>query len=145
MKVTGFDNKSHTLSLNKHRNKKGRSILHQSIKTVLRKVFSGVSIYEEVTLPGSRRGTKTSPLIADFFIPELMLVVEGHGQQHFKYIPHFHGAIHQGGKMNFIIAKQRDEHKIEWCELNNIDLVALHYNETEEEWIMKLNTIRPRD
>ena len=145
MRVIGFDNKPYKISFSKNRYKRGKSLLHKSVKKILRDTFPNISLYEEVTLPGSRRGTKTSPLIADFLIPDLMLVVEAHGEQHFKYTPYFHGAIHQGGKMNFALAKQRDLYKIEWCKINNIDLVALNYHETEDEWRKKLKTLRPMD
>lgn len=145
MIVTGFDDRQHRLNFNKHRKNRGRSNLHKRVKNAIKDVFESLSVYEDVVLPGSRRGTKTSLLIADFFLPDLMLIVEAHGEQHFKYIPYFHGAVHEGGKMNFLISKQRDAQKIEWCDINDIDLVSLHYDETEEEWKQKLKLIRPRD
>jgi hypothetical protein len=35
---------------------------------------------------------------------------------------------------DFTIAKAKDEDKIEWCKLNNIDIVVLKYSNTDEEW-----------
>ena len=81
-----------------------------------------------MTLPGSKRVGRSSLLNADFFIPELMLIVEVHGKQHYEYCSFFHS-----DKMDFLKSKKRDADKIEWCNLNNIKIVSLPYNK-ESEW-----------
>jgi hypothetical protein len=144
MIVIGFDQQDYRFSYLKNKNRKGRSKLHSKARSVIENVFPDLPLYEEVTLPGSKRGIGSSLLIADFFIPDLMLVIESHGQQHYKYIPHFHGARPQGFQ-NFVKAKIRDNDKVEWCNMNNIDLLEFAYNETEQEWKMKLMQMRPRD
>ena len=68
-------------------------------------------------------------LYLDFFIPNLMLAVEVHGRQHYEYVPFFHKT-----KAGYLKARARDEDKKEWCELNNINLIALNYLEDENSW-----------
>lgn len=145
MKVYGFDGREYNLGYIKNKYRKGRSNLHSQCRKLLHNIFSQYPIYEEVTLPGANKGNKTSPLMADFFIPELLLIVEVHGEQHYKYTPYFHGAIHEGGKMNFTLSKIRDQDKIDWCHLNNIDIAILPYNESEEQWKKTLTMIRSLD
>ena len=41
-------------------------------------------------------------------------------------------------KMAFYKAKARDMEKREWCELNNMRLVELNYNEDIDEWRKKI-------
>ena len=62
-----------------------------------------------------------------------MLAVEVHGQQHYEFTPFFHQT-----KADFLLAKAKDEDKIEWCELNNIDLSTLKYSETDEYWRLQI-------
>ena len=40
--------------------------------------------------------------------------------------------------MAFYKAKARDKEKREWCELNNMRLVELNYNEDIDEWRRKI-------
>ena len=131
MKVVGFDNKEHKFNFSKNKKRRyqeNKSSLHSKTRELLKELFPRLSIYEEVTLPGSKRVGRSSLLYADFFIPELMLIVEVHGKQHYEYCSFFHS-----DKMDFLKSKKRDADKIEWCNLNNIKIVSLPYNK-ESEW-----------
>lgn len=131
IRVIGFDNKEHKFNFSKNKKRKyqdNKSSLHYKVRELIRDIFPNLSLYEEVTLPGSKKIGRTSLLYADFFIPELMLIVEVHGKQHYEYCSFFHK-----DKMDFLKSRKRDSDKIEWCELNGIKLVALPYNE-EKEW-----------
>ena len=77
--------------------------------------------FEEVSLPGCG-------LYLDIFMPSISLAIEVHGRQHYEFVPFFHKT-----KMDFLLARKRDRDKIEWCELNDIVLVSLPYNE-EDRW-----------
>ena len=66
-------------------------------------------------------------------IPVIRLAVEVHGRQHYEHIPFFHET-----KKDFVLAKARDEDKVDWCELNNIELITLKYSETDDEWRKQL-------
>lgn len=129
-RVTGLDGKEHKFNYakNKSRNfRSKKSSYHKQARELIKENWPTYSLYEEVTLPGSKRLGRSSLLYADFFLPELMLVIEVHGQQHYEYSPFFHK-----NKMDFVLAKQRDSDKIEWCRLNEIKIVTLPYNERSE-------------
>jgi hypothetical protein len=79
-------------------------------------------ILEEVPIPGEN-------LFCDFYLPRRKLVIECHGEQHYKFVRHFHG-----NTASFAKHKARDNRKSKWCELNNIKIVVLPYNENDEEW-----------
>ena len=131
MKVTGFDGREHTLSFKKHRYKSRRTKHKSSLHLKARKLISSVlpyeTVYEEVTLPGSKTNT-TGLLYADFFLPNKLAIIEVHGQQHYEYSSFFYKT-----QADFLKSKRRDKKKKEWCELNDITLIILPYNE-EEAW-----------
>lgn len=91
-----------------------------SARELLSKTFPYSSIYEEVTLLGTG-------LIADFFIPDIRIIVEVHGEQHYKFVKRFHKT--QAG---FAASKKRDRIKQEWCDLNDIIYIELPFNKKEE-------------
>ena len=100
-------------------------------------MFRGYNIYEEVKLPGSVKPAKKSVLYLDFFIPNAIMAVEVHGEQHFKYVPYFHKS-----KAGFAQAKKRDLDKKEWCRINEITLVELRWDEDPEYWREKIESRR---
>jgi hypothetical protein len=126
-RVVGFDDKEHKFNYAKNRVRKflkNKSSLHVLARELIEELFPGLSVYEEVTLPGSKKLGRSSLLYADFFIPDSMLVIEVHGRQHYEYCSFFHK-----DKIDFINAKKRDADKIEWCEMNDIKIVVLPFNE----------------
>lgn len=74
--------------------------------------YGNQTILEEFPIP------KTD-LRLDFFLPNINIAIEVHGEQHYKFVKHFHV-----NKKGFAAAKQRDEMKQKWCEINNIELVV---------------------
>jgi hypothetical protein len=79
-------------------------------------------ILEEVPVPGEN-------LTCDFYLPLRKVVIECHGEQHYKYTPHFHG-----DRFGFAQAKKRDQRKIDWCHLNNFRVAILPFSEDDDEW-----------
>lgn len=139
-KVIGFDNKEHVFNYSKHNKRKydtNKSSLHIKARELIKELFSQYSVYEEITLPGSKRAVKQSLLFADFYIPDLALVVEVHGQQHYEYSSFFHKSV-----LHFYQCKKRDKDKIEWCENNGIEVIELPYNR-KKEWKEILQKVRP--
>ena len=67
---------------------------------------------------------KGQRLFFDFFIKELSCFVECQGQQHTKFVKHFHGT-----KENFLGQKMRDNLKIEYVQANDVYLVRFNYDE----------------
>ena len=123
MKVMGLDNKEYTFNYTKFHlrsERGGKSSLHNEARELLKEMLVGYSIYEEVTLPGCKT------LYADFFVPQIKLVVEVHGEQHYNHIPFFHKT-----KADFFLGKKRDKNKIEFCRLNEFPIAVLPYNEKD--------------
>ena len=112
-----------------------KSKLHLGIRNLLKEIYPFDIILEEVSLPGTSK-LKGKDLIADFYIPNRLLIVEAHGEQHYKYNSFFYK-----NKFEFAKAKKRDMDKLQWCELNNIRVVSLSYSDKIDTW---RNTIEQR-
>lgn len=67
------------------------------------------------------KGTK---LFFDFYIKDLGVLIEVQGEQHAKFIEHFHE-----DKDGFVAQKKRDNLKVEYAEDKEIAFVKLYYNE----------------
>jgi len=95
------------------------SQLAKSVRESLSKAFPHALIKEEeyVSYKGQR-------LFFDFFIPALGVYVEVQGIQHTEFNRHFHGDA-----AAYRAAKKRDRLKEEWCELNDLTLVQVNYDE----------------
>ena len=106
-----------------------KSRLHLQARELIKECHPTLQILEEV--PISIRRSET--LFLDFYIPLHSLCVEVHGQQHYSFVPHYHGNM-----LGFAKAKKRDREKLEWCELNGITVVELSYKEDEDEWRTRL-------
>jgi hypothetical protein len=68
-----------------------------------------------------------NPLMFDFYIPELRVLIEFHGKQHFKPVEFF------GGKSGFRERKKHDHIKKQWAQKNNYELIEIKYDEVVEE------------
>lgn len=108
------------------------SSLHNTARGVIRGEFPTVQFKEEVPIP-TGKGT----LFLDFYIPVHQIAIEVHGQQHYEFNVHFHQT-----KANFMSHRQRDADKAEWCRMNGIILIALPYNEDENEWKCRIQQSR---
>jgi len=63
-----------------------------------------------------------SRLSLDFYNATLNVAVEVQGTQHTKYVEFFHGK----SKLNFIKQLKRDQDKLNFCEINGINLIEIH-------------------
>lgn len=128
-KVIGLNGREYNWNLNKYTvlndSTRPRSQYHKLARSLIKEIYGSHTILEEPPMPGS--GPKM--LYLDFFIPSLDLAVEVHGEQHYNFIPFFHG-----NQREFLKAQFRDNTKAEWCEKNSIDLVILKYSDSEEIW-----------
>ena len=82
-----------------------------------------MQILEEVPIQIRRSET----LYLDFYIPLNKKCIEVHWQQHYEFVPFYHG-----NKLSFLKARKRDLEKKEWCEANNISYIELPFNKLEE-------------
>jgi|14BtaG_2_1085337.scaffolds.fasta_scaffold00392_2 hypothetical protein len=130
MKVYDFDDREYNWPPSGHEvdidDRRKRSDLHLRTRAILKSLYPTQSVLEEVPLPGMR-------LFLDFFLPSRKVCIEVHGQQHYNYTEHFHG-----DKMGFLRAKANDNRKIEWCHHNNLRIVELPYNESDDDWREKI-------
>lgn len=140
MKVIGINGKEYVWNLAGYDvfndDQRKRSKYHLRARNLLKEIYNSYRILEEVKLPGSTELHRKSVLYLDFFIPTISLGIEVHGQQHYDFNPFFHKS-----KADFLKSKARDEDKLEWCKLNDINLIILKYSETENEWRERLKSI----
>ena len=133
MKIRDLNNEIHKWNLSgcviNASDTRPRSKLHLRARNILVNLFPTVQIMEEVAVPITRR----EKLFFDFYINTIKLVIEVHGQQHYKFNSLFHTSA-----QDFVKQKKRDSRKREWCEYNNITYVELPYSENDEEWELKI-------
>lgn len=133
MKIIGLDGKTYSWIPSNYTIDTKRSSLHEKALVLLKERFPLNNILEELVLPGTKTSFRNTTLKADFFIPVKKLIVEVHGEQHFKYNSFFYS-----DKREFLKAQARDRDKKEWCELNNFTMIELLYSESTEEWKNKI-------
>lgn len=82
---------------------------------------------------------KGKKLFFDFYIHEFGILIEVQGQQHTKFVKHFHG-----NKEAFLAQKNRDNLKIEYVQENKLlSLIRFNYNEdvTKKLLLKKINFV----
>lgn len=95
------------------------SKLQRRIGGLIRCQFPNNRIEQNVR-PKWLRRPGLPPLELDFFLPELDLAFEVQGEQHFRYIPHFHRT-----PSAFDEQLERDRFKRKVCDQNRVTLVEL--------------------
>ena len=120
-----YCNWSITGHIRKNNDKRVRSEYHLRTRALLKEIFPTCQILEEVLIP-VRKGRH---LYLDFFLPLHNLSIEVHGEQHYKFIPFYHGS-----SLGFVNSQKRDREKVEWCNINNIEVIELPFNENDNEW-----------
>ncbi len=98
-----------------------RSSLHKKARVLLKGTYPTLQILEEVSIRPNRK-----VLYLDFYIPLRKTCVEVHGQQHYKFTPHFHS-----NRQGFLRSKINDREKEEWCVLNKISFIVLKFDEVD--------------
>lgn len=125
MLIIGLDNKEYKINFAKYaHSNRVVSAGHKRARVLLQQMYPFDRAVEEVTLPGTN-----GPLYADFLIPTRRIMIEVHGKQHYEFTPFFHK-----NKIDFIRAQARDRNKERWCELNDIQYIALKDTESDDEW-----------
>lgn len=106
-------------------NRQNKSELHLRARKILKELYPTFQILEELSIPLRR----SENLYLDFYMPLNKKCIEVHGEQHYKYVAYYHQNV-----MGFMKHKKRDQEKIEWCELNDIQVIVLPFDKTDEEW-----------
>lgn len=70
---------------------------------------------------------KNQKLYIDFYLPRLNLAIEVDGEQHTKYVAHFHYDLG-----DFFSQKRRDRLKTEWAQENSIVLLRIMTGKLEK-------------
>lgn len=110
--------------------KPNASQLHRKTFETLKKMFPLATIKQEYPI---KVGNKT--LFIDILVEKPFRVAfECHGEQHFRYVGHFHDSpadLHR--------QQRHDASKAYWCEQNGIPLVVIRYDDLiDEEFIQNL-------
>jgi hypothetical protein len=92
-----------------------RSKIQYNTKQFLKNYWSNHIVFEEFPVAGTK-------LSLDFYNANKKIAVEVQGKQHTKYVPFFHGK----NKINYINQLKRDQDKLKFCELNDIQLVEIY-------------------
>jgi hypothetical protein len=133
MKILGLDGKYHKWNHACKRKVKS-SKLHVAARELLHIIFPLCFIAEEVYLPGTKIN-RHKTLYADFYIHSERLLIEVHGEQHYKY-----NSFHYSDKLVFYKAQGRDHDKQRWCAVNDITYLELPHYESIEQWRKRILT-----
>lgn len=106
-----------------------KSTLHLRARQLIKQIFPTMQILEEVPIPLR----KSEVLYLDFYLPLNKFCIEVHGEQHYKFVAHYHN-----NKMGFIKHKKRDKDKQEWCDINNIRYIELPFDENDTQWQQRI-------
>lgn len=106
-----------------------KSALHLRARQLIKQIFPTMQILEEVSIPLR----KSEVLYLDFYLPLNKFCIEVHGEQHYKFVAHYHN-----NKMGFIKHKKRDKDKQEWCYINNIRYIELPFDENDTKWQQRI-------
>ena len=104
------------------------SKLHQRAIEVVKQCFPTTRILQEVSVKIDTRQT----LYLDIYLISMGIVIEVNGRQHFERVAHFQS------QQQFLMQRAHDLTKSNWAELNELRLVNLNYDESDEEWRVKL-------
>lgn len=69
----------------------------------------------------------------DFYLPQLNTAIEYNGIQHYEYTPIFHS----GGVIDFLHQQNRDKEVVDYCNLSNIKLIQISYQDNIQEVLDK--------
>lgn len=101
--------------------KKKMSNLAAKVEKILKKGFPMYRIGKEYYV-----SYQATSLFFDFHLPEIKVVIEVQGQQHYSFNKFFHR-----DKADFDAQQYRDRLKTEWCSLQKYTLVTLKYDEID--------------
>ncbi len=111
-------------------NGKSRSKFQKNVKKYLYKHWRYDAVYEEFKVAGTQ-------LSLDFYNHTKKIAIEVQGAQHLQFVKHFHKT-----RANFLRQIRRDDKKLDFCEINGIELVQIYPDdELSEEYFEKILSI----
>tara|TARA_R110001592_G_scaffold43363_1_gene140569 strand:+ start:80 stop:481 length:402 start_codon:yes stop_codon:yes gene_type:complete len=108
-------------------NGKCRSKFQAEVRKYIYKYWKYDAVYEEFRVIGTQ-------LSLDFYNHTKKIAIEVQGAQHLKFVKHFHKT-----RANFVRQLRRDDKKIDFCEMNSIELLLIYpEDELSEEYFANL-------
>lgn len=111
------------MSANNGQVKPNASDLHKKVYELLCSQYEHFKIEQEHPIKVQTEYGTYKTLYIDIYIPQLMLAVECHGEQHFRPVKHF------GGLEAFRQQKVNDALKEKWCKNNLVSLVIVRFDD----------------
>jgi hypothetical protein len=93
---------------------KSRSKFQKNVKDFLKDYWLHDIVFEEFRIVGTR-------LSLDFYNANKKIAVEVQGDQHVRYVKHFHK-----NRLKYLEQLKRDQKKLDFCEINDIKLVEIY-------------------
>lgn len=93
---------------------KSRSKFQKNVKDFLKDYWLHDIVFEEFRIVGTR-------MSLDFYNANKKVAVEVQGDQHTKYVKHFHKT-----RLKYLEQLKRDQKKLDFCDLNDIKLVEIY-------------------
>ena len=93
---------------------KSRSKFQKNVKDFLKDYWLHDVVFEEFRIVGTR-------LSLDFYNANKKIAVEVQGDQHIRYVKHFHK-----NRLKYLEQLKRDQKKLDFCEINDIKLVEIY-------------------
>tara|TARA_R110000772_G_scaffold45926_1_gene104988 strand:+ start:396 stop:803 length:408 start_codon:yes stop_codon:yes gene_type:complete len=93
---------------------KSRSKFQNNVKNFLKSYWVHDIVFEEFRIVGTR-------LSLDFYNANKKIAVEVQGDQHVKYVKHFHK-----NRLKYLEQLKRDQKKLDFCNFNGIKLVEIY-------------------
>jgi hypothetical protein len=105
---------------------KSRSKFQFNVKKFLEPYWVRHVVFEEFPVVGTK-------MSLDFFNANKKVAIEVQGAQHTKYVKFFHGNY----KNNYIAQLDRDNQKLKFCEINDINLIEIYEKDKLSELFFK--------
>lgn len=96
-------------------NSPSRSKIQYNTKQFLKTYWERHIVFEEFPVAGTK-------LSLDFYNANKKIAIEVQGRQHTEYVPFFHGK----NKINYLNQLKRDQDKLRFCEVNDIQLIEVY-------------------
>lgn len=93
---------------------KSRSKFQNRVKDFLKPFWKNDVVFEEFRIVGTK-------LSLDFYNANKKVAVEVQGDQHVRYVKHFHK-----NRLKYLDQLKRDQKKLDFCEINDIKLVEVY-------------------
>ena len=108
---------------------KSRSKRQRAVKCFLQQFWKDHIVFEEFPIAGTR-------LSLDFYNANKRIAIEVQGRQHTEYVPFFHRT-----KTNYLSQLRRDQQKLDFCELNSINLIEIYDGDPITKSFFKKNKV----